>query len=271
MGACGEWVFHAAGFVSLGAAIALAVMTNSDFFPKPFIQEHEEYHLLITPWGATFLIWGLIYALELLYLIYALLPSNKKNVFVHEAVSLFFVFANIFQCAFYVLWTYEFLWAAAASILLAWASVLVIIIRLYIPSTLKLPRGASDYWLIYVPFQVYFSWLSFSVVLYTCISLYGNLDIRGLDNSVFICGLIEIGLAAYFVVLMGLTGEPLPGLVYVWALAGIAIANPPLASISVAIGAVLACLVLLFAGIRLYKLARAPSHHEESDKKRLLV
>eukprot|EP00274_Cyanoptyche_gloeocystis_P002471 CAMPEP_0196654078 /NCGR_PEP_ID=MMETSP1086-20130531/3749_1 /TAXON_ID=77921 /ORGANISM="Cyanoptyche gloeocystis , Strain SAG4.97" /LENGTH=271 /DNA_ID=CAMNT_0041985617 /DNA_START=71 /DNA_END=886 /DNA_ORIENTATION=- len=271
MGLLGEWAFHASSFISLAAVITLAVLTNTDFFPKAFIKAHDEYQLLITPWGPTFLAWGLVYALELTYLINALLPSNKKNVFVQEAVSWSFVVANLFQCAFYVSWSYEYLWAAAASILLAWTAVLVIIVRLYSPSALKLPRSASDYWLIYVPFQMYFSWLSFSVVLYVCISLYGNFDVRGLDNSVLICGLIEIGLAAFFVVVVSLTGEPLPGLVYVWALAGIAIANPPLASISVAIGAVLACLVLLFAGIRLYKLARAPSHHEESDKKRLLV
>ncbi|MGA2682865.1 MAG: tryptophan-rich sensory protein [Candidatus Bathyarchaeia archaeon] len=61
------------------------------------------YSSLVTPAGYVFAIWGMIYALLFIFIIYQTLPSKKDKQF-QKQVSGLFILSSLFNCIWIFLW-----------------------------------------------------------------------------------------------------------------------------------------------------------------------
>eukprot|EP00274_Cyanoptyche_gloeocystis_P006408 CAMPEP_0196659118 /NCGR_PEP_ID=MMETSP1086-20130531/33187_1 /TAXON_ID=77921 /ORGANISM="Cyanoptyche gloeocystis , Strain SAG4.97" /LENGTH=268 /DNA_ID=CAMNT_0041992969 /DNA_START=52 /DNA_END=858 /DNA_ORIENTATION=- len=249
-------------FVTFVGAVVVGYYT-------PSASISDKYHLIVTPTGRTFLIWILIYLLESAFCIYACIPFKPRKELVFDGVAWLFVLVNIAQALWAVAFKYEYLWLSAAILLFDWIFLLLIVVRLFTAPYVSIRRSYWDYWLIYFTFCLHFAWVSIAAPLNIFISLYGDLGLSLFSDSVIAGIVIEVCLSAYFVAAMVPTTEPIIGAVWIWALVGIAIENPGLGSISIALAAIMTAVTLIFLILRIRKWYHGTKEGTE-DKSKLL-
>jgi hypothetical protein len=176
-----------------------------------------------------FTIWGAIYILLLLFVIYGLLPAGRRNVRL-QRISPLFLIANIANVTWLVLWHWEQFLPSLITILVLLGSLLGI----YIGLRIKNPIRRSTYtekpgWfkrlVMWAPFSVYLGWI--------CVATLANLMVW-LDRSGWDGGPFSYNLwAAIFIAAGTLTAaifvftakDVLMPLVFAVAFAGIADQN----------------------------------------------
>ena len=85
-------------------------------------QVSDNNFTLITPAGYTFAVWGIIYTLLGLFVIYQALPSGKGKT--TEKVGWFFILSCIANICWLFLWQFEFLAVSVVLMFLLFASLL---------------------------------------------------------------------------------------------------------------------------------------------------
>jgi benzodiazapine receptor len=91
----------------------------------------NSYPTLITPAGYVFAIWGIIYALLAVFLVYQALPSQKDRPF-QKQINGLFIAISILNIVWLFLWQNELLPISAASIVTFLAALMAIYLRLNI-------------------------------------------------------------------------------------------------------------------------------------------
>lgn len=154
--------------VALGAVLTINALANivplngvttgevSDSFPS-----------LFTPAGYVFSIWGLIYALLIVFVIYQALPPQKDNPRLEKlgyafAVSCAFNFAWIFA------WHYRIIWLSELIMLGLLASLIVCYLRLGVG---KQAVSRTEALAVRLPFSVYLGWITVATVANTSVTL----------------------------------------------------------------------------------------------------
>ncbi|MBA3276934.1 MAG: tryptophan-rich sensory protein [Chloroflexia bacterium] len=177
------------------------------------------------PAGWVFSIWGLIYALLLLFVIYGLLPGGRRNVRVRR-ISPFFLLANIANVVWIVLWHYEQFLASLITILVLLASLLAIYIGLRLRNPVQRSSAPRPPWYLrliaWVPFSIYLAWI--------CVASLANLmvwlDRSGWDGGPFsynVWAIVFMAAGAVIAAAFALTTRDiLVPLVFAVAYAGIA-------------------------------------------------
>lgn len=194
-------------------------------------QISDQTNTLITPTGATFAIWGLIFGWTLVYAIYQALPGQRDNP-LHRRIGWWAALNGIGGG----LWTLAF---TSRQFILAWALIVVLLVALLVVSVRTgLGRNAPhgrDYWLVYAPFNINFAWISIATILNTTQVLQYVIGWDGAPLSAQTWGALLIVIAAALGVwqVVGLRNIPF-GLVVVWALAGVAAANAGIAPVLIA-------------------------------------
>lgn len=129
------------------------------------------------PAGWVFSIWGVIYSLLLLFVIYGLLPGGRRNARLRR-ISPLFLIANIANVTWIVLWHFEWFLASLVTIVVLLGSLLTIYIGLRIRNPIRRFAGAKPPWymrlILWVPFSVYLGWV--------CVATLANLMVW-LDRS----------------------------------------------------------------------------------------
>jgi translocator protein len=176
------------------------------------------YPTLITPAGYVFAIWGIIYALLFLFVVYQALPSQRSNPFQQKMNGLF-----ILSCAFNVAWL--FLWqnnyvTYSLILIVAFAVTLEEIHR-----RLRKSNSASlkEWAFVRLPFSVYFGWLTIATFanLAVAMSAAGWVTWQASDVAV---GIVLLLVALAIVLCVVLARKDIAyGLVAIWALVGIAV------------------------------------------------
>jgi len=121
---------------------------------------------LFVPFGITFSIWGLIYALLFLFIIYQAVDLVKKDadgtVYLNK-IGCFFVLSNIANLAWIFTWHYELVPASLLFMMLLLISLLAIYLRLGIgePRTVMSRREKLFFQL---PFSVYLGWITVATI-----------------------------------------------------------------------------------------------------------
>jgi hypothetical protein len=139
------------------------------------------------PAGWVFSIWGLIYLLLFVFVIYGLLPAGRKNPRLQRISPLFLV-SNIANVAWIVLWHYEQFAASLGVITILLLSLLGIYLGVRLRNPLR--RGSQESvpnpgWIeklaLRIPFSIYLGWI--------CVATFSNLmvwfDRSGRDGGVF--------------------------------------------------------------------------------------
>jgi hypothetical protein len=174
---------------------------------------------LITPAGYVFAIWGVIYILLAVFVVYQVLPGQKGKEY-QDKIGWLFVLSSIINIVWLFAWQYEYL---SVSVLLMFA-LLGTLITIY----LRLGIGKSDATLreklaVHLPFSVYLGWITVASIADVAATLVSyNWNGFGISPSIWV--IIVVAVALVITLLMLATRRDIAyALVLIWALVGIAV------------------------------------------------
>lgn len=179
------------------------------------------YPNLFVPAGLTFSIWGLIYSLLLIYVIYSLLISLKGEV--SGIITLKSQIAFALTCLFNISWI--FMWHYK---LIVWAEVLMLallisLIWLFAETRELCLKGWKKCFFIKIPAQVYLGWITVATIANTTALLVAkNWGAWGISENTWTITMILIG-AAVTVIMLWRHQSVAYALVVIWAYIGILI------------------------------------------------
>lgn len=204
----------------------------------------EAYPTLFTPAGYTFAIWGLIYGLVILYVLYQFgvfgkIATDKQKAI--DAITPWFAGLSVTNAAWIFAWQYNVIWLA----LLLIVAMLVILIRIN-----EILRGLTytkqESLLLRVPFSVYYGWLTVATVANACVWLVSvGWDGWGVGAVAWLVTILWIS-AAIGVAAVLRNKDWSYGLVFVWAYIGILLSREQ-QDVSVAVNLAFLIAVLAFA------------------------
>jgi hypothetical protein len=202
----------------------------------------DKYPTLITPAGYVFAIWGVIYLLLGVFVVYSALPKQKGSDFVAR-IGWLFVLSSILNIAWLFVWQYEILVVSAAIISAFLLSLIAIYLRLNIgKERVKLSEKLA----VHLPFSVYLGWLSIATIANISITLVAyNWDGFGISPEVWAILIVAVVLVLTMFIL-GIRKDIAYALVVVWALLGISV-NQSNANVVLAtqVGAVIVAVALI--------------------------
>jgi hypothetical protein len=185
----------------------------------------NQYASLFTPAGFTFAIWGLIYALLIVFCIYHIVMSFTKNL-LHPAnrdiqrIGSWFILNNLGAAAWLLVWTNNQISISAVIILFQLVSLIVIHLRLHIHDVRE--KAASKIF-TQLPLSIYLGWITIATIANISIYLFSiQWDGFGLGYSAITWTRIIIAVAVVITMLVVLLRNNVAyGMVVIWALYGI--------------------------------------------------
>lgn len=177
---------------------------------------------LFAPAGITFSIWGVIYVLLALYILYYLGAFRKDtSKFMNELldkVAPIFVFSSLANAAWMFAWHYQ---AFPLSLILM---VIILVCLYFILQVLKAhDLKKASYFFLRLPFSIYFGWITVATIANTTTLLVSlGWNGFGLSESLWTILILIVGMAIGIVT--ALVHKDIPyNLVIVWAYLGILI------------------------------------------------
>jgi hypothetical protein len=212
-------ILNLLGFLSTVVVNALAnilpinnIKTSelSDLYPNLFV-----------PAGLTFAIWGLIYVLLAIFVIYQLIPSVRRDaqkVYFVQRIGLLFFVSCIANIGWIFAWHYEIVPLSLALMLILLGCLLAIYLRLNIG---KSEATKSEKYLVHLPFSVYLGWITIATIAnVTALLVDINWNTWGLSEEFWAVAVIIVGIAIALSVLVT-RKDIYYCLVVDWALLGI--------------------------------------------------
>jgi len=174
---------------------------------------------LITPAGYVFSIWGIIYVLLGVFVVFQALPSQKGKDY-QGRVGWLFVLSSLLNIAWLFLWQFEYLSLSVVLMFLLLATLIAIYLRLNVgKSTVSLREKLA----IHVPFSVYLGWITIASIADVAVTLVSvGWDGFGISPETWAALIIIIALVIALLVIVT-RKDVAYGLVIVWASVGIAV------------------------------------------------
>ncbi|UCC58414.1 MAG: tryptophan-rich sensory protein [Candidatus Bathyarchaeum sp.] len=175
------------------------------------------YPTLITPAGFTFAIWGIIYTLLLIFIVYQVMPKNRDQPFLKQ-IGILFALSGIWNISWLFLWHYELITYSLILMLALLATLISIYRRLNIG---KVKVSLKERLAVHLPFSVYLGWISIATIANVSVALTViGWDGWGIEPVTWAVAIIAIALLLSMVILA--TRKDIAySLVVIWALAGI--------------------------------------------------
>lgn len=178
----------------------------------------QKYNNLFVPAGYTFMIWGVIYILLAIYILYLFGVFKKVSVPLEKLVGInnLFIFTNLLNALWIFAWHYELI--PFSVVVMLGLLVCLILINLQIK---KLDLSCAQKWFIAVPFAVYLAWVCVAAVAnISAMLVYFNFGGLGLSASAWTVAVLII-----LTVIATLTTLRLESFAYaitiIWALVGL--------------------------------------------------
>jgi hypothetical protein len=147
------------------AAFAIVILLNvlSNALPindQAMPEISAKYPSLFTPAGFTFSIWGVIYLMLLIFVVWQALPAQRSNEKVAK-ISKYFQINCLMNALWIVVWHYDLL-ALSLVVMLVILATLILIYRTLIASL----DAASpiEHIALYLPFSLYTGWISLATI-----------------------------------------------------------------------------------------------------------
>ena len=174
--------------------IAYAVMVTVNYLAvmlplggKSTGQISDNYQNLFAPAGYAFSIWGLIYALLAIYVVYQLLGKEDKLV---TKVNRIFIVNALFNALWIFTWHYDLIWLSVI-IMFGLLFTLIKIVDIFRGRTLT----SKENWLVRLPFSVYFGWITVATIAnITVFFVYLGWNGFGLPESFWTVAVLLVGL-----------------------------------------------------------------------------
>jgi translocator protein len=174
---------------------------------------------LITPAGYVFSIWGVIYILLGVFVVYQALPRERSSDY-HGKIGWLFVLSSIINIAWIFVWQFESLILSVVLIFALLLTLIAIYLRLGIGrSKVK----TSEKLAVHLPFSVYLGWITIASIADVAVTLTAyKWDGFGISPEVW--AIIVIAVALVITMLMlGIRKDIAYALVVIWALVGIGV------------------------------------------------
>jgi hypothetical protein len=207
---------------------------------------------LITPAGYVFSIWGVIYILLGIFVVFQALPSEKEKAY-QKRIGWLFVLSSLLNIVWLFLWQFEYLSLSVVLMFLLLATLISIYLRLNIgKSTAPLREKLA----VHVPFSVYLGWITIASIANVAVTLVSvNWDGFGISPETWAALVIIIALLITLLVI-ATRKDVAYGLVIIWALVGIAVKQSEnqnivmITEISAIIVAIALAAVILLASLK---------------------
>lgn len=174
---------------------------------------------LITPAGYVFSIWGIIYVLLGIFVVFQALPKEGKKEY-HRKIGWLFVLSSVFNIIWLFLWQFEYLVFSIILMFLLLANLIAIYLRLDIgKSKVELIEKLT----IHLPFSTYLGWISIASIANVAVTLV-SLNWNGFGIAPESWAIFIVILALIITAIVVLTRKDIAyGLVVIWAFLGIAV------------------------------------------------
>ena len=207
---------------------------------------------LITPAGYVFSIWGVIYMLLGVFVVYQAFPSQQGKEY-QSKIGWLFVLSSLINIGWLYLWQFEYLSLSVVLMFLLLATLISIYVRLRIgKSAVSLRERLA----VQLPFSVYLGWITIASIANVAATLV-SIGWDGFGISPETWAILVVAVALIITILMLFTRKDFAySLVIIWALVGIGVKQSGnqtilmLVEISVAIVAVALISTILFTQIR---------------------
>jgi len=211
----------------------------------------DAYPSLFTPAGVTFSIWGVIYLLLGLHVLYQLglfrdtAPDVGRTALLNR-VGVLFAISSLANTAWVFAWHYDVIPLSAVLI------VVILVCLILIADTLRVARLTTrERWLVGVPFSVYFGWTTVATVANITVLLVSlKWDGFGMSASAWATAIVLVAMAIGTATML-YNRDIAYGLVLIWAYVGILIRQMSSAELDsrypAIIAAVIASLVIFVA------------------------
>ena len=174
---------------------------------------------LITPAGYVFSIWGIIYVLLGIFVIFQALPREKEKAY-HGKIGWFFILSSICNIVWLFLWQFELLVFSVILMFLLLASLILIYLRLDIG---KSEVGLGEKLTVQVPFSTYLGWITIASIANVSVTLV-SLDWDGFGIGQETWATVIVVIALLIAMLNVVTRKDIAyGLVIIWAFLGISV------------------------------------------------
>ena len=205
---------------------------------------------LITPAGYVFSIWGVIYVLLGIFVIFQALPSQKNQDYQNK-IGWLFIVSSVLNVVWIFLWQFEYLIFSVFIMFMLLATLIAIYLRLDIgKSSVDLREKVA----VHLPFSTYLGWITIASIANVATTLVSiNWDGFGLDPELWALLIIIIALLLSLTVVIT-RKDVAYGLVIIWAFIGISAAQTAQNIITLTQISALIVLVTLVATILLQKL-----------------
>ncbi len=181
-------------------------------------QVSDLYSSLFTPAGYVFAIWGVIYTLLGVFVVYQALPKQKDKPF-QKQIGVIFILSSLFNVVWLFLWQYDYITESCVLMFALLASLIAIYVRLGIGKS-SAPR--VEKLCVHLPFSVYLGWITVASIANVAAALVSvGWDGFGLSGETWTTVAIIIALIVTVAVIIA-RRDVAYSLVIVWALAGIA-------------------------------------------------
>lgn len=207
---------------------------------------------LITPAGYVFSIWGVIYILLGIFVVYQALPGERTREF-QKRIGWLFVLSSIANIVWLFLWQFEYLGLSVVLMFLLLATLILVHLRLGIgKSTVTMREKLA----VHVPFSVYLGWITVASIANVAATLVSvNWDGFGINPETW--AILVIIVALLITILVIITRKDIAyALVIIWALLGIAVKQSGnqtigmLTEISAAIVVIVLAAIILLTKLR---------------------
>ncbi len=183
----------------------------------------DAYPSLFTPAGVTFSIWGVIYLLLGLHVLYQLglfrgtAPDVGRSALLNR-VGVLFAVSSLANVAWIFAWHYDVIALSAVLILV------MLVCLILIADTLRVARlSTRERWFVGVPFSVYFGWITVATVANITVLLVSlKWDGFGISASVWATVIVLVAMAIGTTTMI-YNRDVAYGLVLIWAYIGILI------------------------------------------------
>jgi benzodiazapine receptor len=174
---------------------------------------------LITPAGYVFSIWGIIYLLLGIFVVYQALPSQQGKEY-QKKIGWLFVLSSLINIGWLFLWQFEYLSLSVVLMFLLLATLISIYLRLGIgKSRVSLRERLA----VQLPFSVYLGWITVASIANVATTLV-SFGWDGFGMSPNTWAILVVAVALLITMLMLITRKDVAySLVIIWALVGIGV------------------------------------------------
>jgi hypothetical protein len=238
-----------ANVVATFLTIIINSLSNTSLIGANTVGEiSDAYPTFFTPAGYVFAIWGIIYALLLVFSIYQALPKQQNAPFL-EKISIYYILCSVANIIWIVLWVNNYILFSTILMFLLLISLIIIYRRV---DSIGTQMSLRENLAVLLPFSVYLGWITVASIGNVAVTLV-SLNWNGWGLSEISWTILMIGVAIAVTLIMIVRKRDIGfSLVLIWALVGILVKQSEMQNIvlTAGSGAVLIAIALVIQAVR---------------------